>query len=69
MINLSKKKVDKKSFVIGEDEEKNEEHQVNADHLKEQLVSMITVKVRRFDLHIFFEPNRLSSGIYIYIYI
>ena len=61
VINLSKKKIDQKSFVIGDREEKNEEGQVNAEHLKEQLVSMITVKVRRFDLHIFFEPNRLSS--------
>ena len=45
MINLSKKKVDQKSFVIGDHEEKNEDGQMNADHLKEQLVSMITVKV------------------------
>jgi len=57
VINLSKKKVDQKSFVIGDQEEKNDEGQVNVDHLKEQLVSMITVKVGRFYLRIFFRTE------------
>lgn len=47
VINLSKKKVNEEesTFYIGDEEEYNMGGQVNADHLKEQLTTVITVKV------------------------
>ena len=53
LINLSKKKVNKTTFRIGDEEETNIGDQVNADHLKEQLTTVTTVKVRIFYLGIF----------------
>ena len=48
LINLSKKKVNKTTFRIGDEEETNIGDQVNADHLREQLTTVTTVKVGRF---------------------
>ena len=49
LINLSKKKVNAEEsiFRIGDEMEHNKGDQVNADHLTEQLTTVITVKVRR----------------------
>lgn len=44
VMNLGKIKPDQ-TFVIGDDVEKNKGDQLNADHLQEQLTTMITMKV------------------------
>ena len=58
LINFCKKKVDKEEsiFRIGDEEEKNEGDQVNADHLKEQLTTVTTVKVSKSSVLYAFEP-------------
>ena len=48
LINLSKKKVNKTTFRIGDEEETNIGDQLNADHLREQLTTVTTVKVGEF---------------------
>ena len=45
VVNLLRKKIQKDTYFIGDEQEGNVDNHLNAEHLKEQLTSVITVKV------------------------
>ena len=45
VINLMRKKIQKDTYLIGNEQEGNKSHNINAEHIKEQVTSVITVKV------------------------
>ena len=75
MVNLWRKKIQKDTYFIGDEQEGNVDNHLNAEHLKEQLASMVTVKVgfplsrqRKTFFVLFCKACRLSSK-YVYIYV